>query len=223
MRQRSSAAATATTATPEAKEPKAGKPEQEPATPPAVEKASGKPSPAAKADIAEEFLGRNRQDPQLPGEYQAIVTTVFSLEKPDAVYRQLEEAIRPVRASRSDRGTIIDRLDEAQDHARVAHQLLANAKATVDAFTLDAQIVIGGMREQAIAKLTAEKATGARTKQVTEADVEGVAATLYPDEWRAIQDRTGKARRTVAYLEALVDRCVDRARDLRAILNAMAG
>ena len=188
------------------------------------------PKDAAKAAAhppasVEEFLGDGvpARRAEMPGEYRAIVTSVFTIESPEALYREVMESIRPVRASRVDRGTVIDLLDAAQDTAVRARQLLAHAKVTHDLFEVDAKATAGAMREQATARLEAEKAAGSRKKAITEADVEGTAAAMFPDAWRETARTASEAKQTVQTLEFLVDRAIDRARDLRAILNSLPG
>ena len=195
------------------------------ASPAPPEVSAPKADAAASPVSAAEFLGDGvpSRRAELPGEYRAIVTSVFAVDSPEALYREVMEAIRPVRASRVDRGTVIDLLDAAQETAVRARQLLAHAKVTHDLFEVDAKAAVGAMREQATVRLEAEKAAGTRKKAITEADVEGTAAAMFPDAWRETARTASEARQTVQTLEFLVDRAIDRARDLRAILNSLPG
>jgi hypothetical protein len=204
------------------KEPAAEAPAGSPAQAPAAAPAPVAPPTAV---TAAEFIGVGGAGrvAVMPPEFRAIVERVFTMDSPKAVYDQVLDALRPVRASRVDRGTVIELLDAAQQTAVDARQLLAHAKVTQELFDIDSRVVIGAMREQAIARLEEEKSAGTRKKAITEADVEGAAATMFPEAWRDAARQVVEAKQTTATMEALVDRAVDRARDLRAILNAMAG
>ena len=163
-------------------------------------------------------------EPQtLPDAYGAIVTSVFGVADPQELYDQILAGIKPIKASQCSTGELLECMDRAQENARLAKQLHVNMKATVEATELDNQVIVAAMRERATASLEAEKDAGTRRKAITDADVSGLAATLFPDEWRRIHDATSKAKQTLSYVENLVERCVERARDLRAILAASRG
>lgn len=174
----------------------------------------------AKSDATLPYHG---QPQQLPDSYGAIVTSVFGVADPQELYDQILAGIKPIKASQCSTGELLEKMDQAQENARVAKQLQVNMKATVEATELDNQVIIAAMRERATASLEAEKDAGTRRKAITDADVTGLAATIFPDEWRRIHEATNKAKQSLSYVENLVERCVERARDLRAILAASRG
>jgi hypothetical protein len=151
--------------------------------------------------------------------YDRIVDTLFDLPDPHEEYLAVKQSLKlGTRASRADYGTLIDALDVSEDMAERAFALLVNAKVARDAYDIDARAIEAGMRDQANAALQAEKDAKTRSKAITDADVTAYMAAKFPDEWRDIEARRGKARRTVSYLEDLAKRAGERARDLRQMV-----
>lgn len=158
----------------------------------------------------------------MQGGYSRIVTSLFtSVEDPMATYQKLRGALTMGgRASASSHGQIIDALDAAEDNAATAMELLVNAKVTHDSFEIDAKILLAALRDRATSVLEDEKAKGERKKAITEADVESTMGAMFPDEWRALEDRRGKAKRMVAMIEDLAERCRQRAGHLRVMARS---
>lgn len=163
------------------------------------------------------------QVPRLATDLQRIVTSTFTMPAVDEAATRLEEKLHAIRPSRCDYGTIADALDEAQENARLAMQLLVNAKLANDRFIADAQLTESGMRDHVHARLQSEKDRGQRSKAITDADVVAAMANCFPDEWQQIELTKHQARRTIAYLEDLCDRMRERARDLRALVSNARG
>lgn len=153
-----------------------------------------------------------------PGEgYARIVERVFSLPDPDAEYEALERAL--VLGTR-EFDSIHDALDHAEDNARRAHRLFVAAKLDYERFVADADVIEGAMRTEATADLQAEKESGARTKQITDADVRAKCAALFPDEFRDLAERRTSAKLAVEHLERFADLWVSRCRSLGGMLAA---
>jgi len=155
--------------------------------------------------------------PGIPEAYDPIVSTIFSIDAPETIYEQIEAAIRPIRASRADYGTIVDALDRAQEVARLSMQLLVNAKITAAAHERDTEVAMSGFRDSAVAALQEEKAAGTRNKAITDADVTSRIAGAFPDDWNEVQDNRARIKRMIEYLEDLHERAKERARDLRTM------
>lgn len=179
-----------------------------PAVPPSV-------PPPAKPSKNLPFDGK---PPVLPDGYESIVTHVFELPDPELVYSDVINGIKAVKASKCSMSELMDALDSAQSNALAARKLLVNMKLTVTAVSMDTNVLMSAMRDQASAALEREKEAGLRKKAITEADVQAQVATMFPDEWKAVQDRDAKSKQSVAFLEDLCERAVERARDLRAIV-----
>jgi hypothetical protein len=73
----------------------------------------------------------------------------------------------------------------------------------MEAMRVDFDVAIGAMREVAIVALQADKDAGKRSKQITDADVTGKAAAMFPDEWREVNERLLKGEQTVKLCEKL--------------------
>jgi len=180
----------------------------------------------ADQDEREQADARKRktstEDPatlSLGGGVDRIVDTLFDLPDAHEEYLAVKASLRlGTRASRADYGTLVDALDAAEDMAERAYRIFVNAKVARDAYDIDAQAIEAGMREQANAALQAEKDAKTRSKAITDADVVAYMAAKFPDEWRDVTARRGRARRTISYLENLSYRAAERAKDLRQMV-----
>jgi hypothetical protein len=110
-------------------------------------------------------------------------------------------------------------LNKVERFALRAHRLYINAKWALEAMRVDFDVAIGAMRDQAIAALQVEKETGKRSKQITDADVTGRAASMYPDEWREVNERLLKGEQTVKLCDKMSELWSGR----RYSLSAMVG
>ena len=102
-------------------------------------------------------------------------------------------------------------------------ELLVNAKDAHDGFEIDAKMIVGSLRADALSVLEGMKADGLMKKAITNDDVEGVMASKFPDEWHAIEQKRGRAKRTVDMLSALHEATQERCRDLRAMVSKFRG
>lgn len=118
---------------------------------------------------------------------ERLVERTF-VDDPEKVYERLESSLK-VGEKRSDRGTLLRELDEAESNARDAFKLWRTAQLVVKQWEHENQVVNSAMRSEATRALEAEKKNGLRTKQVTDADVEAMVAAMYPEEHKAQQAR----------------------------------
>jgi hypothetical protein len=150
--------------------------------------------------------------------YDRIVDTLFDLPDPYDTYQLVKRSLQlGTRASRADYGTLVDALDAAQDMADKAYDLYVNAKTAADSYEIDAKAIESGMRDQAMAALMEEYKAKQRPSPKND-DVDAYMAAKFPDEWRDIQQRRGRARRMVRKLENLATRASERAKDLRQMV-----
>lgn len=153
--------------------------------------------------------------PVLNDGFRRIEERVFDLPNPDAEYESLEGALS---VGSRDTDDLARALDEAEDCARRAHRLYANAKLDLARFQADAEVIEGAIRTEAAAELQRERDSGLRTKQITDADVTAKAAALFPDEWRDLAARKVRAKLAVEHMERFADLWVSRCRSLGGLL-----
>jgi hypothetical protein len=140
--------------------------------------------------------------PKLAAGYERIQDRIFSLPDPEAEYAELQAGLQ---VGNQQFDSIFSALDRAEDNARRAHRLYICARVDAERFALDADVTEGGLWAAANADLQREKDSGARTKQITDADVRARIASMFPDQWTELQQRRIKARKTVEHLERFAD------------------
>ena len=173
------------------------------------------PPPASTADIFEN--AHEAQGAPLDAGFERIVERIFVTDVFQA-YERLEKALR-VGEKRSDHGSLMRALDEAETEARLAHRLYVTSVIERKRWELDNEILFGEMRRQATHALQREKEQGYRSKQITDADVTAMCATMWPDEWRAqeMKRATVKAmEESIANLDELAN---SRCRSLQTMLG----
>lgn len=140
--------------------------------------------------------------PRLSAGYERIQERVFDLPDPDSEYTELQ---RDLQIGNQQFDSIYNALDRAEDNARRAHRLYICARVDAERFALDADVTEGGLWAAATADLQREKDSGARTKQITDADVRARVSTMFPEQWSQLQERRIKARKTIEHLERFAD------------------
>jgi hypothetical protein len=170
----------------------------------------------APAQRASPVNGTAAQSPA----FQRITERVFDLPDPDGEYVELEAALT---LGTSEFDSITKAVDAAEDDARRAHRLYVNAKLDYERFVADALLIEGAIRTEASASLQAEKDSGQRTKQITNADVLAKSAALFPDEWRDLAEKKVRAKLAVEHLERFADLWVGRCRSLGGMLASKRG
>jgi hypothetical protein len=140
--------------------------------------------------------------PDMQHGFQTIVTDLFESGFDVASeYRDIKAGLEITDALTPDR---LRRAANTQESiANRAHQLYIIAKVEVQAYMRETEGVYGAIREAGIQALEADKAIGARTKQITDADAKAAAAALYPDEWAEICTRRDRAEGMLKQLENL--------------------
>lgn len=141
--------------------------------------------------------------PDMQHGFQTIVNDLFNTEGYDvakeweAVRAGLEftDALTPEKLRRVAAGqeALADR----------AHRLYIVARVECNSYIRETEPIYGAMREQARESLEKAKAIGARTKQITDADVLGECARLFQDEWLEICGRREKAESMLKQLDNL--------------------
>ena len=100
---------------------------------------------------------------------------------------------------------VAEAINACEDNARRAHRVYVLAKYQFDRYKIEAEVALGAMRESATHKLAALKASGHHPKQVTDSDVRDMAAIMYPDEWKDINDRIARTEHTLAHVARFAD------------------
>ena len=154
---------------------------------------------------------------------ERVITHMFRSIDTYQTYQDLRGKLRfKGRASALGLGEILDALNDAQQAAYDAAELVAQAKSAHDEFELHAKVIAGAMRKEALDVLNQRKAelkaeTKTSGKVISNDDVEAEIASTHPDEWADLEIRRGRARRGIALLEALEKDLIERAKDLRAM------
>ncbi len=158
--------------------------------------------------------------PQIPGGWQRIVTTIFTLDE-RAIFERVTAFLSfDGPAHRKEYGELIDELDRATEIANDASLLRENAKAALSTFEADVEVWQADQRHQARAALEADKrANDGKGKQITEGDVLAKMAALFPDDYRATAEKLARAKGAVAHLDQLHARAVDRFKALDAMVR----
>ncbi len=127
------------------------------------------------------------------GEGVDLVAEFVELEK----QLEIKEALTPqvVRAN----------VNKVEANASRAHRLYVLTKAQFETYKIHAETALGAMRDVARHKLEQMKASKEITKQVTERDIDDMAAITYPDEWANISDRLQRGKLTLERLQRFAD------------------
>lgn len=171
-------------------------------------------------EAVEELFADTKEGPSMGPGFERIIRRVFTIDE-HAVYDRLEKGLRlGTPASRAEYGVLLDALDASEDNAREAHRLYVNGAVALDDFEADAEAIEADMREQAIAKLQAEKAAGTRAKSITNDDVSAAMAAEFPDEVRELAKKRSRAKMAVKHFERLADLWKQRCRDLDVMVQS---
>lgn len=157
-------------------------------------------------DLLEGFLG--------------IQTRVFAAIDFNAEYDAIEAWIK-LGDKRTEEAFIRKLHEESADMLQRAHRLYTQAKLAREKWEAENAVVFGAMREQASEVLEQEKASGKRKKAITEADVDGKCAAMFPDAYVSQEIRRKKAKATEDSLKFLVETCGVRARHLDTMMHKL--
>lgn len=150
--------------------------------------------------------------------FESIIDSVFTIDT-NQVFREVKDFLRfSQNPSSLSYGELVDELNQAQEMAARALQLLAVAKTALATYLGDVEIIKAELHEQCVREMY-EKYEDKDDKEVvrkpTIADIDAYKASAYHDEWSDMTRRTSEAKETVALIEGLVRRASERARDLR--------
>jgi hypothetical protein len=149
-----------------------------------------------------------------------VVERIFEIGVDESKFLELKRCLKFGKpASQMSYGELVDELDLGEDRAREAHELFINAEYALRAYEADSMPGDSDMREQALAALTSEKESGARKKQIAEADVEAKVSSLFPDEFRSRVHERAKLKGAVKHLEHLADLWKQRCRELQTMVS----
>jgi hypothetical protein len=158
-----------------------------------------------------------QKESPLDVEFDRIATTLI-VEHPMEIYQKLEAALK-VGDQRTDHGSVNKSLDEAESNCRLAHRLWSSAKLEYERWRLDNNQVFGAMWLEATVVLQKEKDAKLRNKQITDADVESMCSSLFPEQWRAQEIKRKKVELMVKSMENLTECWISRCRSLQAMLS----
>jgi hypothetical protein len=196
--------------------------------PPDAKPSAGATGPMAAASVLDQIEGIGREaagrpKPALPfvvpkmsrGIAAVVESVIPERVNVQAEYDELAPLLRIEGALVPQ--VVKDHLNEVEVRALRAHRLFVIAKMDLERFERDCDEAIGAMRHEATIDLQKEKDKGERSKQITDADVRGRAATLFPDEWSEINGELARAKASVKNLERFSELWAGRRFSLGAI------
>lgn len=166
--------------------------------------------------------------------FESIIDNLFTFDA-DATFANVIKGLELSQpASQTDYGTLVDALNAAEEIARQALQLVANAKVANARYTADVGVIRAELHEQCVAELmeqyrkeveaeAGEKRKTSTARKPTIGDIDAYKAANYNDEWSDIEERLAKSKETVHYLEGLAGLAAQRARDLRQMVASSRG
>lgn len=157
--------------------------------------------------------------PTLGRHFDEVTERLFdSVGDPRESYKKLEEDISLKKALTP--AVLQQALNVAEDNARAAHAMYVVGRAEFTMFEAEMDAVTEGMRAAATATLQEEKDKKLRSKAITDADVRGLAATMFPDEWKRAVERRAKGDAMIDHLKRLADLWQNRCYSVSSMLNA---
>lgn len=172
-------------------------------------------------DIEFENAHAGGKEHPLREDMNRIVETVFVVDM-HKTWRKVKKSLR-IGENRSDHGTLQQALDNAEHLAHEAHRLFVTAKVERDRWEAENDVVFAAMYSQASHELQQDKASGARSKQITDADVRAKCAAMFPDQWKYQETKRAKVKATVDSLANLSEVAMSRCRTLQAMLGKLRG
>jgi hypothetical protein len=152
-------------------------------------------------------------------ELEAMVSRiVLPAEQIVPLFERLEQRLK-LGDRRTEYGHILEALDEAEDCCRAANRLLVTTQVNRREWELENEGTLAVLRSEATRALQAEKASGERTKQITEGDITAKVAELFPDEYRVQAMRGEHLKRLTESIENLSEVWASRCRSLNTMLG----
>lgn len=158
-------------------------------------------------------------DPQLRADMASVIEIVFD-EKVN-LQTEMDELVAALDLDGALTPELVrEELNHVEGRALRAHRLYVQSKMETSRYEYQADIAIAAMRKRATASLQHEKDQGSRTKAITNGDVDARAASLYPDEWREMNNSTRRAKLATEQLAKLSELWSGRRFSLGAIAGA---
>lgn len=151
----------------------------------------------------------------------AIVETVF-VNDLNETWKKLKLALE-VGVRRSDHGTLQKALDHAESNAFLAHRLYITADVEYKRWERENEVIFSAMRASATRALQAEKDSGIRSKQITDADIKSCIAELFHDEFQHQEHERDRVRGTADALKDLSEQWKSRCRTLQVMMGKLRG
>jgi hypothetical protein len=182
---------------------------------------AAKAAKAAKAGKVVEGMVQRANAPQgvppLPrGPYPRIVERVFGVDDPEVLYEQLAGALNGCGVDQAGLRAALTVVDQ---QGYDAFRLYVVAKAEFEQFEREMLPVEGAMRDAALRELSEEKASGDRTKQITEADVRCRMVGMFPDEYAAAVERRARAAGALEALKNFAEHWAQRSKSLGKLVG----
>lgn len=175
---------------------------------------SKRPSPADAFAPPEEKLRLYRLA------FDRIVDRVYDVPDPEAEYDALEKAIS-LGAERANRGRLQECLDEACACVLRAHKLSLAAEEVYETFRAENEVAYAAKRTEANAALQKEKDQGLRSKMITDADIEGKVAAMFPDDFVASKRREKRMHGMRDQVRKLVSAWESRVSTIQTQINGL--
>lgn len=110
--------------------------------------------------------------------------------------------------------------NQAEHMAARASRLYVVARVEYAKYTRRSDVLVGAIRQSALADLEAAKRDGTRTKMITNDDVDSYAASKHPDEWEAVHNRADRAKEMLRYISDLAELATKRCYTTATLLTA---
>jgi hypothetical protein len=184
-------------------------------------------APVTEDPFATSFPSAQRASdkPDYSPALRRVVESILLVEDEiEATAKRLVAELR-IGDARSDYGTVMKRLDEAEDNARAAHRLSVTARAELERFETNARVIESALREKALERLehdrAAAKAATGKSKDITETDVKATIAQHFADEWSALSSDRGRLKLAIDHLDHQVSNWSSRCKSLQTIASKL--
>lgn len=147
-------------------------------------------------------------------DFRRVSEKIFFKEGIDVPYARLEKRLS-LGSKVFDYSGTMEALDGVESDLRDAHRILVTAKLTFERWEKDNEVNTSVYRSEATKSLQREKDSGFRSKQITDADVNGRCSEMFPDEWKAAELERYEYKLTLDSLQNLVDVFASRCRTLQ--------
>lgn len=159
------------------------------------------------------------KSPEASEAFDRVTERIFTVDILDS-FDYVESKLK-IGLQRTDYGTLLESLDEAEENARIAHKIYAAAKVERESWDIDAEVIKSAIWKAAKSSLEGDKAAGKLTKQITDADVRSECAALYPDEWKRLSIREKKYRMAEEHLQHLAELWKIRCKTLQTMISTL--